>query len=71
MNTQLTSELAVRHIHDLQCAAAQRRRDPDLPAERSAAPAMVREHQRSPFRRQIGFTLIEAGLRLVSGPTHT
>lgn len=71
MNTQLTSELAVRHIHDLQHAAALRRRDLDLPAERSAAVTIVRENQRSPLRRQIGFTLIEAGLRLVSGPTHT
>jgi hypothetical protein len=37
MNTQLTSELAVRHIHDLRHAAAQRRRNLDLTADRCAA----------------------------------
>ena len=63
MNPVLASELADSHVRDLRQEAAQR-------ATRAAAihPRRVGYHRGSaPLRRQVGFVLIEAGLRLVAG----
>jgi len=64
MNPYLSHELADAHIHDLRRAAAQH-------AAARAAGHRPRGGGRylhpALLRHQIGFTLIEAGLRLVGG----
>lgn len=51
----LTSQLANCHIADVRRAAA------------TQVTWHKEHHQRTPLRRRVGFALIEAGLRLVSG----
>jgi len=67
MNPVLASELADCHVRDLRHAAARRGAAPH--ASRAAIPRPRRaghRHDPAPLRRQVGFALIEAGLRLVT-----
>jgi hypothetical protein len=62
MNPQLASDLAACHARDLRRGSEQHRR-------RAHARALTTADGRrrpSPLRRQIGFKLMEAGLRLVA-----
>jgi hypothetical protein len=62
MNIHMTEALATSHIADLHRAAAGNRSG----SHRSAAPA--RDSVRLPrVRHRVGFTLVEAGLRLMAG----
>lgn len=78
VNPNLASDLATRHIRDLQRAALERRaaveRRPALEPPRALEPpkaAVHRGHHPSALRRQLGFTLVEAGLHLLADRTDT
>ena len=58
MNPLLAADIASCHARDLRHQSDQRRRQALMPA--------TRRRRQSPLRRQIGFRLMEAGLRLVS-----
>jgi hypothetical protein len=63
MNPVLASELSDRHISDLRHEAGRR-----APRAAVARPRRAgRNRGPAPLRRQVGFVLIEAGLRLVAG----
>ncbi|HEX6452201.1 MAG TPA: hypothetical protein VF060_22415 [Trebonia sp.] len=67
MNPVLASELADCRVRDLRHAAA--RRELARRANRAAVARSWRaghHHGPAPLRRQVGFALIEAGLRLVT-----
>ncbi|HEY5015757.1 MAG TPA: hypothetical protein VII59_03165 [Streptosporangiaceae bacterium] len=57
MNPLLANDLASCHLRDLRHQSDQRRRQ--------ALMTVNRRHRQSPLVRQIGFRLMEAGLRLV------
>jgi hypothetical protein len=57
MNPVLASDLARCHARDLRDLSEQHRR---------RALTTNRRHRPSPFRRQLGFRLMEAGLHLVA-----
>lgn len=66
MNPQLTSELAACQARDLRCAGD---RHPIRPEHRERPTANGR-HRPSSLRRTMGFTLVEAGLRLLTSTAH-
>jgi hypothetical protein len=65
MNPALTSDLAVQHTLELQRATSQRRRDTGT---WGTDPCRTGPWA---LRRQLGFTLVEVGLRLLREPAHT
>ncbi|HEX6451181.1 MAG TPA: hypothetical protein VF060_17150 [Trebonia sp.] len=62
MNPVLVGELANRHISGLRDEAARRASQAEAARSRRAG----RHRGLAPLRRQVGFVLIEAGLRLVT-----
>jgi hypothetical protein len=67
MNQHLMNELVSDRIHDITHQAAQSRRPSEL---RAARPA-TGHPDRPRLRRRIGFTLIEAGVRLLASSPAT
>lgn len=57
MNPELVSDLSAARVRELRQSAGQRQRR--------------RTSSSRPLRRQLGFTLVEVGLRLLAEPAHT
>ena len=57
MNPALVSDLSAARVRELRQSAGQRQRR--------------RTSSSRPLRRQLGFTLVEVGLRLLAEPAHT
>jgi hypothetical protein len=57
MNPELVSDLSAARVRELRQSAGQRQRR--------------RTSSSRPLRRQLGFTLVEAGLRLLAEPART
>ena len=60
MNPELVSDLSAARVRELRQSAGQRQRR-----------RRRRTSSSRPLRRQLGFTLVEVGLRLLAEPAHT